>query len=76
MFPLICLQFEHFISYYMVGYTTYYVNYYNYVVKYFKYIYVIMSGRNRCWQYNNTQNDRGPFYLNYSLLTIKTKNHT
>ena len=35
-----------------------------------------MSGRNRCWQYNTTQNDIGPLYLNYSLLTIKTKNHT
>ena len=35
-----------------------------------------MSGRNRCWQYNTIQNDRGQLYLNYSLLTIKIKNHT
>ena len=33
----------------------------------------LMSGRNRCWQYNTTQNDRGPLYLNYSLLKNKTK---
>ena len=35
-----------------------------------------MSGRNMCWQYNTTQNDRVPLYLNYSFLTSKTKNHT
>ena len=35
-----------------------------------------MSVRNKCWQHNTTQNDRGPLYLNYSLLTIKTNNHT
>ena len=35
-----------------------------------------MSGLNRYWQYNTTQNDRGPLYLNYSLLKSKTKNHT
>ena len=32
-----------------------------------------MSGQNRYWQYNTTQNYGGPLYLNYFLLTIKTK---
>ena len=35
-----------------------------------------MSGRNRCWQYYTTQNDRIPLYLNYIYSTIKNKNHT
>ena len=38
-----------------------------------------MSGHNRCWQYYITQNDRGPFYLNYFYLkplNNQHKNHT
>ena len=35
-----------------------------------------MSGRNKCWQYYTTQNDRGPLYLNYILLTNKKKQYT
>ena len=31
---------------------------------------------NKCWQYYTTQNDSGPFYLNYILLINQTKNHT
>ena len=29
-----------------------------------------MSGRNRCWKYYTTQNDRGPLYLNYKFKLI------
>ena len=32
-----------------------------------------MSGRNKCWQYYTTQNDRGPLYLNYILLINQQK---
>ena len=39
-------------------------------------LYVIMSGRNKCWQYYTTQNDRGPLYLDYILLINHNKNHT
>ena len=36
-------------------------------------IYVIMSGRNKCLQYNTTQNDRGTLYL---LFIFKSKQKT
>ena len=32
-----------------------------------------MSGRNKCWQYYNTQNVRGLLYLNYILLINQQK---
>ena len=32
-----------------------------------------MSGRNKCWQYYTTQNDRGTLYLNYSLFINQNK---
>ena len=36
-----------------------------------------MSGRNKCWQYYTTQNDRGPLYLfKLHFINKSTNNHT